>query len=97
MQNRLIALAATLCLVSPLFIAAASDCATEETTAALAKHDNDVAARESNIAEMRDEIAQGGGSTDDQKKVLKSFEDKLAQMKQKRVELVEACAGRAAP
>ena len=46
---------------------------------------------------MKAEISEGGGSTDDQTKVLKSFEDKLAKMKDAREILVKECSAAAAP
>ncbi len=95
MHNRLIVLVACACLGGLPTFAATEECASKETAAALAAHDQNVAAREANIAEMRKEIAQTGGSTDDQKKVLQSFEDKIEQMKTKRAALVEACADKA--
>ena len=95
MHIRLIVLVACAWLGAPPTFAATEECASKETAAALAAHDKNVAAREENIAEMRQEIAQTGGSTDDQKKVLQAFEDKIEQMKTKRAALVEACAGKA--
>jgi len=82
--------------VSPA-LAATYDCADKAAAAALAAHDEAVATREANIAEMKAEIAQSGGTTDDQKKVLKSFEDKLGQNKEQRATLIAACASKAAP
>ena len=46
---------------------------------------------------MKAEITESGGSTDDQTKVLKTFEDKLAKMKDARAILVKECSGTAAP
>jgi hypothetical protein len=46
---------------------------------------------------MKTEISDSGGSTDDQTKVLKLLEDKLAKMKEARERLVKECSGEAAP
>ena len=72
-------------------------CAKKETNVALNDHDIAVAARESNIKEMKTEIAEGGGSTDDQTKVLKSLEDKLAKAMAAREILVKDCSAAATP
>ena len=70
-------------------------CAKKETNVALNDHDIAIAQRESNIKEMKAEITEGGGSTDDQTKVLKSFEDKLAKVKDSRESLVKECSAAA--
>ena len=67
-------------------------CAKKETNVALNDHDIAIAERESSIKEMKTEITEGGGSTDDQTKVLKSFEDKLAKVKDSRESLVKECS-----
>ena len=72
-------------------------CAKKETNVALNDHDIAIAEREASIKEMQAEITDGGGSTDDQTKVLKSFEDKLAKMKGAREVLVKECSAAAAP
>jgi hypothetical protein len=72
-------------------------CAKKETNVALNDHDIAIAERESSIKEMKTEIAEGGGSTDDQTKVLKSFEDKLAKVKDSRESLVKECSAAATP
>ena len=72
-------------------------CAKKETNVALNDHDIDIAQREANIKEMKAEIADSGGSTDDQTKVLKTFEDKLAKMKGAREILVKECSAAATP
>lgn len=97
MPKRLILLAASVCLCGPLPLAAAHECAKQETADALAKQDKDIAVREGNITEMRDEITQSGGSTDEQKKALRTFEGRLDQVKQKRAALLAECAEKSAP
>ena len=72
-------------------------CAKKETNVALNDHDIAVAEREASIKEMKAEITDSGGSTDDQTKVLKSFEDKLAKMKGAHEILVKECSTAAAP
>jgi len=72
-------------------------CAKKETNVALNDHDIAIAEREASVKEMKAEIAEGGGSTDDQKKVLKSFEDKLAKMKDARETSSRTAAPRQRP
>ena len=72
-------------------------CAKKETNVALNDHDIAIAERESSIKEMKAEITEGGGSTDDQTKVLESLEDKLANAKAAREVLVKECSATAAP
>ncbi len=72
-------------------------CAKKETNVALNDHDIAIAQRETSIKEMKVEITEGGGSTDDQTKVLKSFEDKLAKIKDARGILVKECSAAATP
>jgi hypothetical protein len=72
-------------------------CAKKETNVALNDHDMAIAERESSIKEMKTEITEGGGSTDDQAKVLESFEDKLAKMRDSRESLVKECSAAATP
>ncbi len=83
-------------LSSPV-LAASYKCANESTAVALNDHDIRIAKSEASIAEMKAEIAQSGGSTDDQGKVLASFEDKVAKIKGARAALIEECAGKPAP
>jgi hypothetical protein len=85
-----------LVLCSPAF-AADYKCAEKGTAVALNNHDIAIAKREANIAEMKAEIHDSGGATEDQQKVLKSIEDKLAKMKDARGVLVNECSQKPAP
>lgn len=90
----IVSVALALC---PPAIAAEYKCADNGTAVALNDHDIAIAKREANIAEMKAEIRDGGGATDDQQKVLKSLEDKLAKMKDAHAVLVSECSAKAAP
>ena len=89
--------AAALVLATQSAPAADYKCAKKETNVTLNDHDLGIAERESSIKEMKTEISDSGGSTDDQTKVLKLLEDKLAKMKESRERLVKECSGEAAP
>ena len=89
--------AVAMVLAAPSAPAADYKCVKKETNVALNDHDIAIAERESSIKEMKAEITEGGGSTDDQTKVLKSLEDKLAKAKAAREVLVKDCSATAAP
>lgn len=72
------------------------DCPSKSTAVVLNDHDIAIAKREASIAEMRAEIVDAGGSTDDQRKLLESLQGKLATMKDARAKLIDECAGKAA-
>ena len=97
MLRSALAFAAAMALAAPSALAADYRCAKKETSVALNDHDIAIAEREASIKEMKTEISEGGGSTDDQSKVLKSFEDKLARMKGAREALVKECSAAATP
>ncbi|MTD96098.1 hypothetical protein GIW81_17300 [Hyphomicrobium sp. xq] len=97
MLRSAVVLAVAMGLAAPAAVAAGYKCAKKETNVALNDHDLGITERESSIKEMKAEIAESGGSTDDQTKVLKSIEDKLAKMKESRERLVKECSGEAAP
>ena len=97
MLRSAVVLSVTIGLAAPAALAADYRCAKKETNVALNDHDIRIAKSEASIAEMKAEIAQSGGSTDDQGKVLASFEDKLAKIKGARAALIEECAGKPAP
>ena len=97
MLRSAVVLAVIIGLAAPAARAADYKCAKKETNVALNDHDMGIAERESSIKEMKAEISDSGGSTDDQTKVLKSFEDKLAKVKEARERLVKECSGEAAP
>jgi hypothetical protein len=92
MLRSALVLAVAMVLATQSAKAADYKCAKKETNVALNDHDMAIAERESSIKEMKAEITDGGGSTDDQAKVLKSFEDKLAKMKDTREGLVKECS-----
>ncbi len=97
MLRSAVVLAVAMLLAAQAARAADYKCAKKETNVALNDHDLGIAERESSIKEMKAEISESGGSTDDQTKVLKSIEDKLAKMKESRERLVKECSGDAAP
>jgi hypothetical protein len=92
MLRSALVLAVAMVLAAQSAKAADYKCAKKETNVALNDHDLAIAERQSSIKEMKTEITEGGGSTDDQAKVLKSFEDKLAKMKDTREGLVKECS-----
>ncbi len=71
--------------------AADYNCAQKETGAKLNDYDITVGKREAAIAEMQGEIKDGGGATEQQKKALRSFEEKLAKVKAERAALLTEC------
>jgi hypothetical protein len=97
MLRSAVVLAVAMGLTAPSVWSADYKCAKKETNVALNDHDLGIAERESSIKEMKTEISDSGGSTDDQTKVLKLLEDKLAKMKEARERLVKECSGEAAP
>jgi hypothetical protein len=97
MLRSAVVLAVAMLLAAQAARAADYKCAKKETNVALNDHDLGIAERKSSIKEMKAEISDSGGSTDDQTKVLKSIEDKLAKMKESRERLVKECSGEAAP
>lgn len=96
MLRHVVILVLATALSSPV-LAASYKCANESTAVALNDHDIRIAKNEAGIAEMKAEIAASGGSTDDQSKVLASFEDKLAKIKSARAALMKDCAAEPAP
>jgi hypothetical protein len=97
MLRSAVVLAVAMGLTAPSAWAADYKCAKKETNVALNDHDIGITEREASIKEMKTEISDSGGSTDDQTKVLKLLEDKLAKMKESRERLVKECSGEAAP
>ncbi len=97
MLRSAVLLAVAMGLAAPSVWAADYKCAKKETNVALNDHDLGIAERESSIKEMKTEISDSGGSTDDQTKVLKLLEDKVAKMKEARERLVKECSEGAAP
>lgn len=67
-------------------VLAADDCS--ET---LKKLDTNIAGRGEAIAEMKAEISESGGTTDEQKKVLDTLEAKLAEVQAERAALAGKC------
>lgn len=90
-------LAASVALLASPSVAAPYDCAKKETAAKLNDHDIIIGKRESAIAEMKGEIKDGGGATEQQTKALQSFEDKLAKVKAERETLLKECTAQSAP
>ncbi|MFA5901090.1 MAG: hypothetical protein WC829_18470 [Hyphomicrobium sp.] len=80
-------------LASPS-VAAQYDCAKKETGVKLNDYDITIGKRESAIAEMQSEVKDGGGATEQQKKALEHFEQKLAAVKAEREKLLADCAAK---
>lgn len=98
MRTSLASLAAALLLVQahPAY-AAEYNCADKTTGAKLNDYDIGIGKREAAIAEMRGEIKDGGGATEQQKKALESYEAKLAKVKSEREALLKECAAKTVP
>jgi hypothetical protein len=90
LKHALILAAGAMLLISSAH-AAQYDCIDTKTSVALNDYDIKIKNRESAVAEMRDEIKGGGGSTEQQKKALESFEQKLAAAKAEREALLIGC------
>lgn len=78
-------------------VAAEYDCANKDIGVKLNGYDITIGKREAAIAEMKDEIKGSGGATEQQKKALASFEEKLEQAKTARAELLKECPAGTAP
>ena len=91
MQKSLWIIAAGAMLVAAPLSAAEYNCANKDTTKKLIDYDIAIKKREAGVAEMHDEITQGGGVTEQQKKALATFEEKLAKSKSEREVLLKEC------
>jgi hypothetical protein len=78
-------------LLAPAVCAADYSCASKEIGAKLNDYDSKIAGREAAIAEMRAEIKEGGGATDQQTKAVAAFEEKVATAKAEREALLKEC------
>ena len=83
--------AAGIMLAAASSAAADYKCIDEKMSARIQQHDISIKDREAAVAEMRTEIKDGGGATDQQKKALTGFEEKLASAKTAREELLKLC------
>jgi hypothetical protein len=97
MRTSVAGLAALLLVQAHPACAAEYNCATKETGIKLNDYDIGIAKREAAIADMREEIKSGGGSTEQQKKALESYEAKLAKVKSEREALLKDCSAKTAP
>ncbi len=88
--------AATVLLALPAS-AAEYNCAEKATGTKLNDLDITISKREAAITEMKEEVTAGGGSTEQQKKALGSFEEKLAKAKADREALLKECNAKSAP
>jgi hypothetical protein len=82
--------ASTMLLSAPL-AAADYKCADANTSKKLNDYDITISNRQAGVAEMLDEVKQGGGSTEQQKKALATLEEKLATAKTDREALLKGC------
>lgn len=90
-------LAVSAALLAQPAVAAEYDCANKDTVVKLNGYDITIGKREGAIAEMKGEIKDTGGATEQQKKALASFEEKLEQVKKARAELIKDCPEKTAP
>lgn len=88
--------AAALLMAAPAF-AADYKCANKDTSTKLNDYDIEIKEREEVVAEIKAEIKDSGGTTEQHKQALQSFEDKLEKVRQVRAELLRECAAKTAP
>jgi hypothetical protein len=93
----LILVAGVLLLPSAPVVAADYGCAQKEIGTRLNDSDIEIKKREGVVAEIKAEIQESGGSTDQHKKALEAFEEKLAKAKATRETLLKECNGKSAP
>ncbi|MFN3625166.1 MAG: hypothetical protein ACK4TP_14020 [Hyphomicrobium sp.] len=88
--------AATLLVAEP---ALASDykCADKDTSTKLNDYDIEIKDRADVVAEIRAEIQESGGSTEQHKQALQTFEDKLAKATADRAALLKECGAESTP
>lgn len=91
MQKFAFILVASVALAAVPARAAEYACARKETGTKLNDYAISIGDREAAIKEMREEIKDGGGATDQQKKALAGFEEKLAKAKSDRDALLKTC------
>jgi len=91
MRKRAILAAIALAFCGPA-MAAEYDCKDKGTDTALKEADISISKREAAIAEMKKEMSEAGGSTNEHDKALATFEEKLKQAKEKRATLLADCA-----
>lgn len=97
MRTSIASLAALFLVLAHPAYAAEYNCAAKETGTKLNDYDIGIAKREAAIAEMRGEIKDGGGSTEQQKKALESYEAKLAKVMSEHEALLKECAAKTVP
>ena len=74
-------------------LAASYDCKDQSTATALKQVDISISKREAAIAEMKKEMSDAGGSTNEHDKAVATFEEKVKQAKEKRTALLAECKG----
>jgi len=79
-------------LLPPAF-AADYKCAAQQTGVKLNDLDTAIRNREEAVSEMEAEAREAGGTTDQHKQVLQSFEEKLEKAKAEREALLAECNG----
>jgi len=72
-------------------MAADYDCRDQSTATALGKVDVSISKREAAIAEMKKEMSDAGGSTNEHDRAVATFEEKLKQAKEQRAILLTEC------
>lgn len=96
LKSAIILAAGALLLTQPA-VATEYNCAVKETGVKLNDYDITIKKRAAAIAEMQAEIKDTGGATEQQKKALASFEEKLAKVKDDRAKLLAECPAKSAP
>ncbi len=97
MSNLRNLLAAGAVLAAACAHAADYKCSNKDTSVKLNDYDISIKNRAEAIAEMQDEAKAAGGTTEQHKKALEGFEEKLAKAKADREALLKDCPAKTAP
>lgn len=94
MPRRLSALLTSALLLAGPVCAADYKCAKPETSKKLNDYDIEIKQRAEAVEEIRTEAKEAGGTTDQHKQALETFEQKLAAAKAEREKLLAECNGK---
>lgn len=97
MPKLCVLIAAAALLVAAPALAADYKCANIDTRTRLNDYDIEIKQREGVVEEIKGEIKDSGGTTEQHKQALQSFEDKLEQVKKARAELIKECPAKTEP
>lgn len=94
MPRRLSALLTSALLLAAPALAADYKCANKATGVKLNDYDIEIKQRAEAVEEIRTEAKEAGGTTDQHKQALETFEQKLAAAKAEREKLLAECNGK---